>query len=189
MNTDIKLAQPIGLDLEPRGFVYRLWAEDGTCIYVGQHVGYHPGTRIAQHHRKTWWKQVARVDYIAVSQGEQHELERQEIARLKPTENKLLPLSRIPDDAHGRPATYNNKHCRCDQCREAMRVYREQQRRAAVKDLDQDKVADLRLRYRIADLEMEQFKIKKRLADLDRGEDDLDVFDAIRSPLLDSDDE
>ncbi len=48
---------------ERRQYVYRLWSEDDACLYVGQHTGFHPMTRINQHKSKSWWPEVARFDW------------------------------------------------------------------------------------------------------------------------------
>jgi hypothetical protein len=85
------LSDPVELDLQERHFVYRLWAEDGECLYVGQHTGFHPATRIAQHAReKTWWHEVARADYVEVLEGDLYSAELRQICDLRPRYNSQV---------------------------------------------------------------------------------------------------
>jgi hypothetical protein len=81
------LSEPVELSLETKQFVYRLWAEDGTCLYVGQHKGFHPSVRVAQHHNKDWWPEVARADYVEVDGNLDH-AETEQIRQLSPKHNR-----------------------------------------------------------------------------------------------------
>ena len=56
---------------KPGFYVYRFWAEDGTCLYVGR-VGDSgprpPQSRFAHHRRmKSWWPDVARIEVAELS--------------------------------------------------------------------------------------------------------------------------
>jgi hypothetical protein len=75
----MNLSEPISLDLEPRKWVYRLWAGNGDCLYVGQHKGFHPMTRIKAHRGQPWWDEVARIDSTEVLDGDLDVAERQQI--------------------------------------------------------------------------------------------------------------
>lgn len=77
----IILSEPISLDLttHPRAWVYRLWNENGDCLYVGQHTGIHPATRIQSHRNQPWWNEVAGADYVEVLEGDLDIAEKQQI--------------------------------------------------------------------------------------------------------------
>lgn len=80
---------PITLDITNRAFVYRLWAEDGTCLYVGQTKAFNPTRRIYEHRTtKAWWPEVARVDYVEVAADELDAAEDEHIKALNPVHNK-----------------------------------------------------------------------------------------------------
>jgi hypothetical protein len=78
----------------PGFYVYRLWAADGICLYVGM-VGKRGPRRVDQRFseheddRKAWWRQVARIEVrsFAVMEGAEAE-ERHQIATLMPVWNK-----------------------------------------------------------------------------------------------------
>lgn len=46
-----------------RYWVYRLWAADGTCLYVGQYGGVNPvAQRVYEHCSESWWDEAVRGD-------------------------------------------------------------------------------------------------------------------------------
>lgn len=75
----MKLSDPVSLDLIPRSWVYRLWNENGDCLYVGQHTGVHPATRVQSHRSQPWWNEVTGADYVEVLEGELDIAEKQQI--------------------------------------------------------------------------------------------------------------
>jgi len=87
-------------------FVYRLWAEDDSCLYVGQHQGFHPAARIATHAaEKPWWPEVARIDFALVEdEDDLDEGERAEIKRLRPKHNGTWNNDRPSRSGVGAPA-------------------------------------------------------------------------------------
>jgi excinuclease UvrABC nuclease subunit len=81
--------EPIDLPVGHAPAIYRLWAADGTCLYVGQTRQWHPAARISEHRTKAWWAEVARVDYILVGQrSDLNCAEREQIRALNPRHNK-----------------------------------------------------------------------------------------------------
>jgi hypothetical protein len=83
-------------------FVYRLWEKDGGCLYVGQHDGFHPAARVADHVKnKTWWGDVYRIDY-AVVEGDLDAAEDTQIWQLAPRHNKT-PLAKRAREREGLP--------------------------------------------------------------------------------------
>jgi hypothetical protein len=67
-------------------FIYRLWSGD-NCLYIGQHRGFHPLTRIGDHaSEKDWWPDVNRIEYAVVG-GDLDGIEQQQIAELLPKHN------------------------------------------------------------------------------------------------------
>jgi hypothetical protein len=101
------------LSVEPKSWVYRLWDEDGTCLYVGQYVGFHPAVRVADHRSgKSWWSEVATIDYVELDVGEDLDAaERAQIKELRPKYNvqhrttdwteRMEHLSDRHEDLHG----------------------------------------------------------------------------------------
>ena len=53
--------------IEKKQFVYRMVDDRGNVLYVGQHTGIHPGTRVARHKNKPWWHEVADWDFEEVT--------------------------------------------------------------------------------------------------------------------------
>lgn len=105
----------------PGFYVYRLWAADGTCLYVGC-VGERRPRRVTQrlneHRRdKPWWPQVARIDVASLgSSAEVIAEEPVQIAQLEPVHNKML-LGRC---SHGHDMTApdaTNAEGKCARCR------------------------------------------------------------------------
>jgi hypothetical protein len=74
--------------VDQRKWVYRLWAEDGTCLYVGQHVGLHPAVRVYQHRDKSWWHEVSGFDFVEVLDGDLDRAEEAQILDLAPEYNR-----------------------------------------------------------------------------------------------------
>lgn len=79
----MNLSEPIPLDLTLRAFVYHLWDANDNCLYIGQHVGFHPGTRVSDHYAQDWWPEVARQDYIEVSVDSVSRAEKEQTASLQ----------------------------------------------------------------------------------------------------------
>jgi hypothetical protein len=79
----------------PGHYVYRLWAADGTCLYVGccgERTPQRVSSRLRDHRRKKqWWPQVARIDVatFGTATGAVTE-EPLQIRRLSPAHNKTL---------------------------------------------------------------------------------------------------
>ena len=74
-------------------YVYRFWAADGTCVYVGCVGERGPrrlSARFAQHKRQSpWWPQVARIDVAGLaSTADVITEERAQIAQLNPVHNR-----------------------------------------------------------------------------------------------------
>lgn len=93
------ISEPVKLDLTLRKWIYRLWAEDGTCLYVGQHKGIHPASRVRDHRKQPWWHEVARADYSEVLEGSLDDAEDAEIRKLRAKynrENNPRPKSSPP---------------------------------------------------------------------------------------------
>jgi hypothetical protein len=77
------------LDLdEQRGFIYRFWAGDGGCLYVGQHRGFHVASRVLQHQSKDWWPGVAKIDYFESDLANLDAVELEQIRELEPKHNR-----------------------------------------------------------------------------------------------------
>jgi len=77
--------------------VYRLWASDGTCLYVGQVGGLGNGNRLSErfweHRKKPWWPLVVRKEVaIFTTAAEVIAEERAQIAALKPNQNRMLQI-------------------------------------------------------------------------------------------------
>jgi hypothetical protein len=53
--------------IEKKQYIYRLVDDRGNVLYIGQHTGIHPGTRVARHKDKPWWPEVADWDYEEVT--------------------------------------------------------------------------------------------------------------------------
>ena len=83
----MKLSDPIEVPLRPRACVYRLWGEDGVCLYVGKTQVLFPEIRIGQHEQQSWWPEVARIDYVEVVRGSLAGAERAQIQELRPKYN------------------------------------------------------------------------------------------------------
>jgi predicted DNA-binding transcriptional regulator AlpA len=75
----VKLSDQVSLDLIPRSWVYRLWNENGDCLYVGQHTGIYPATRVQSHRSQPWWNEVTGADYVEVLEGELDIADKQQI--------------------------------------------------------------------------------------------------------------
>jgi hypothetical protein len=93
--------------------VYRLWAADGTCLYVGCAGERRPRrvrSRLAAHkHEKPWWPQVARIEVATfLSAAEVVAEETAQITRLKPAYNKTLLSGGAPAKTNW--AAYYAKH-------------------------------------------------------------------------------
>jgi hypothetical protein len=67
--------------------VYVLWDESRACLYVGQTRKRHPFLRIAQHARKSWWSEVAAVDFTPVEVRVIDAFEQAQIRELNPKHN------------------------------------------------------------------------------------------------------
>jgi hypothetical protein len=67
--------------------VYVLWDESHVCLYVGQTRRRHPLLRIAQHARKSWWLEVADIDFISVEERVIDAFEQAQIRKLNPKHN------------------------------------------------------------------------------------------------------
>jgi hypothetical protein len=84
------------LNLDGNHYVYELYAEDGTCLYVGCSINV--GTRIQVHTSRAWWPQVARIEvnkYEGFEAGRQAEQER--IQLLQPVHNRVFTNWPIPN--------------------------------------------------------------------------------------------
>lgn len=81
-----ELSASVELDLTCRKFVYRLWADDDSCLYVGQHTGFHPACRIRSHRSRVWWDEVCRADYVEVT-GNLGQAEQEQILLHEPKHN------------------------------------------------------------------------------------------------------
>ena len=53
--------------IEKKKFIYRLVDDRANVLYVGQHTGIHPGTRVARHKDKPWWHEVADWDFEEIT--------------------------------------------------------------------------------------------------------------------------
>lgn len=95
----MNLSDPILLDLKPRAWVYRLWNADGDCLYVGQHRGFNPATRITKHSTtQPWWNEVTRADYVEVLlEGDLDIAEKQQIHDLNARYNRGGWTKQHPD--------------------------------------------------------------------------------------------
>jgi hypothetical protein len=76
-------------------YVYRLWAANGTCLYVGcagERAPRRVGSRLSEHKRsKSWWPQVTRIDVASfASSAEIIVEERRQVQALNPVHNKKL---------------------------------------------------------------------------------------------------
>src|ERR1700691_2905376 len=73
---------------DAKKYVYYLYDTNGKLLYVGQHTGIHPVSRIRDHGRDAnWWGQVSRIEYVEVT-GNLAEAERLEIYKLQPKHNQ-----------------------------------------------------------------------------------------------------
>lgn len=73
-------------------YVYRLWAVDGTCLYVGCAGEREPrrvSERLSDHRRKkSWWPQVARIDIATFATASEVVAEEpRQITALQPVHN------------------------------------------------------------------------------------------------------
>lgn len=67
-------------------YVYRLFADDGSCLYVG--ATNNVQTRVAHHRRRTWGAQIATIEVTEHPDRESAEFaESDEIRRRQPTHN------------------------------------------------------------------------------------------------------
>ncbi len=76
-------------------YVYRLWAADGTCLYVGCVGERRPGRvteRLRAHrNQKPWWPEVTRIEVCTLARTEDVAPEEtRQITVLKPVHNKQL---------------------------------------------------------------------------------------------------
>jgi hypothetical protein len=76
-------------------YVYRLWAANGTCLYVGCAGERGPrrvGSRLSDHRRtKSWWPQVARIEVASLASAIEIIIEeRRQVEALNPMHNKKL---------------------------------------------------------------------------------------------------
>ena len=99
-------------------FVYRLWAADGSCLYVGcvgERGPIRVQTRLGKHRRlRSWWPDVARIEIASFgSSAEVVEEERQQLVALQPKHNRL-ELGKCPKGHdRGRPgALLDNGTCK-----------------------------------------------------------------------------
>ena len=53
--------------IDKRQFIYRLVDDREHVLYIGQHRGIHPATRVARHKDKPWWPEVARWDFEEIT--------------------------------------------------------------------------------------------------------------------------
>jgi hypothetical protein len=100
-----RFGEPVNVPLDAAEWplcVYRLWAADGSCLYVGQTRQAHPAMRIMSHRRRNWGE-VVRADYIQLESGADQDdldqLEREQIQTLQPRFNQqgvTLPLPALP---------------------------------------------------------------------------------------------
>lgn len=79
----------------PGHYVYRLWAADGTCLYVGccgERTPQRVGSRLRAHKReKPWWPEVTRIDVATFgTAGAVVAEEPAQIKQLSPTYNRQL---------------------------------------------------------------------------------------------------
>ena len=102
----------------PGHYVYRLWAADGTCLYVGL-VGQREAGRISDrfwmHKRdKPWWPEVASIDAATFSNpSEVVTEEKLQIASLEPFHHKQLRKRCVRGHDLTLPgAMYEGRHCR-----------------------------------------------------------------------------
>jgi len=101
-------------------YVYRLWAADGTCLYVGC-TGERGTRRVSDRlygHRcqKPWWPEVARIDVAAfATPAEIITEERRQIGELGPVHNKAL-LGRCSNGHDVTAPGARNDGGRCVQC-------------------------------------------------------------------------
>lgn len=101
-------------------YIYRLWASDGGCLYVGRVGEIDPRflyMRFAEHRKtKPWWPQVTRIDVLEVSgRDELFDEERVQIQELQPVYNKALLAACSRGHESGRDSRGN--------CRECARLY------------------------------------------------------------------
>lgn len=83
----------------PYGFVYRLWAKDGTLLYIGKTTN--PYARPWSHgSQKPWGREIHRVTHEEhVSEEAAIAAEREAIIREKPRYNKRMTYAtRLTDD-------------------------------------------------------------------------------------------
>jgi hypothetical protein len=103
---------------KPGRYVYRFWAADGTCLYVGC-VGERSlrtvRGRFAQHKGdKAWWPQIVRTDVASFATAQDLIAEeRAQIAQLKPSFNShLLGVCNRGHDISQPEAKYDDGKCR-----------------------------------------------------------------------------
>jgi predicted transcriptional regulator len=86
--TRFQLSEPVTVHLRTSiGYLYKLFAVDNTCLYVGKTQQAHPAFRIACHQTKDWWSEVAYVEYVEVLSGDLSDAEYAMIQVLNPAHN------------------------------------------------------------------------------------------------------
>lgn len=82
----------------PVGWVYRLWAKDGTLLYIGKTIG--PWIRPRSHYRQPWGGEIDKITHQEYpSEPEAFAAEREAIIREKPKYNKRMTYAtRLTDD-------------------------------------------------------------------------------------------
>jgi hypothetical protein len=89
MTTDTKQGLQVEILHPLSGWVYRLWAGDGACLYVGQTMRALP-IRPLEHHEDPWWAEVVRCDCFEVRREELDAAEREQIHQLHPRHNIVV---------------------------------------------------------------------------------------------------
>lgn len=90
-------------------YVYRLYAADGTLLYVGQ--SQYPETRRKKHATKAWGALIDRMELDPYpTREETRAVERRQIIDLAPKHNR----QHVGYTQHTTPANY----CKCQKCRQ-----------------------------------------------------------------------
>jgi predicted GIY-YIG superfamily endonuclease len=124
--------------------VYRLWAEDGTLLYIGS--AYDPEERCKAHHKRPWWPMVhTRTEKWYGDRWAAWAAEMEQIRREEPPHNVMGTSRYVAPDTPGMRRRNELSGIRARALRDADRIRREvwQAERYRLTERERFRLADL----------------------------------------------